>query len=95
MGDKQIAMVLLDYWTVEQIQQQQRRLSKQPPKLNPVDIDNEVNANATKVPNPVSYVKADLGTITKCSVTSQSSSKQNFFPCLNSMEPFFRKVQGK
>ena len=44
MGDKQIAMVLLDYWTVEQIQQQQRRLSKQPPKLNPVDVDNEVNA---------------------------------------------------
>ena len=84
-----------DYWTAEQIQQQQKRLSKKPPKLNPVHVDDEVKT--TKVMNPVSNVKADLGTITKNTVISQSSSKQHVFLCLNSMKPFFResKANGK
>jgi hypothetical protein len=43
MREQQIAMISHYYWSAGQIQQQQKRLSKKPSTLNPVDIDNAVN----------------------------------------------------
>lgn len=42
-GNKQTPMVSHNYWTVDQIQQQQKWLNKQPPKLKAIIIGDTTN----------------------------------------------------
>lgn len=67
-------------------------MSKQPSKLNPIDICNEINP--TKGLNPVSYMEANLCATAKTAAISSLSSTQKIFLCLNCMKPFFKESEA-